>query len=274
MDLAYTIPGAAALIAWLLAAALYAVGWNRIKTGLNQFGDSLGVVGLITAAGGAVWLAWDAPRNLTLIRSSLTSGLAVSALVVYVVLGHRRRERLSALAMLIFAIPIQAVAVGQLFGHGVEVFLPETFLPLWMLLRTLTGLVGYSGLAVSAMMILLISALARMKERLSVDQLAAGIGLRALEWKSWQIALVALSVSVSIGLIRTWWGTGQVMLGGNNWALITWLLVAASAIGLMQGATAPRLARVLVVLACVVGAFSVLTVAGPLVVPDPLAGTG
>ena len=171
-------------------------------------------------------------------------------------------------------IPIQAVAVGQLFGRGVEVFLPKTFLPLWMLLRTLTGLVGYGGLAVSAMMILLISALARMKERLSVDQLAAGIGLRALEWKSWQIALVALSVSASIGLIRAWWGTGQVMLGGNNWALITWLLVAASAIGLMQGATAPRLARVLVVLACMVGAFSVLTVAGPLVVPDPPAGTG
>jgi hypothetical protein len=143
-----------------------------------------------------------------------------------------------------------------------------------MPLRTLTGLVGYGGLAVSAMMVLLIFVFARKKERLSVDQLAAGIGLRTLEWKSWKIALVALSVSVSTGVIRTWWGTGQVMLDGNSWALVTWLLVAASAVGLMQGATRPRLARVLVVLACVVGVLSVLTMAGPLVVPGPLASTG
>lgn len=264
MDLAYTIPGAAALIVWFLAAALYTVGWYRLKPNLNQFGDSLGIVGLVTAAGGATWLAWDAPWDLALIQSSLTSGVAVSALVVYALLAHQRRERLSALAMLIFAIPIQAVAMGQLFGQTAEVFLPDTLLPLWMPLRTLTGLVGYGGLAVSAMMVLLIFALARIKERLSVDHLAAGIGLRALEWRSWQIALVALSISVSIGLIRTWWGTGQVMLGGNSWTMVTWLLVAASAVGLMQGATRARLARVLVVLACVVGVFSILTVAGSL----------
>jgi hypothetical protein len=274
MDLAYKIPGAAVLIAWLLAAALYAVGWYRVKSNLNQFGDSLGVVGLVTAAGGAVWLAWDAPRNLALVRSSLTSGLAVSALVVYVVIGHRRRERLSALAVLAFAILIQAMAVGQLFAEGAQILTPETYLPLRMPLRTLIGLAGYGGLAVSATMVLLISSLARFRQRLSVNQLAAGIGLRALEWKSWQTAVVALSISVSIGLIRAWWGTGQVMLGGNSWALVAWLLLAASAIGLMQGATRSRLSRVLVVLACAAGVFSVLTMAGPLVVPDSLAGTG
>jgi hypothetical protein len=274
MNLAYTIPGLATLIEWFSAAALFAVGWYWIKPGLNRFGDGLVVAGLVTAAGGAVWLAWDRSLNQALVRSSLTTGLAVSALVVYVILGHRRAERLSVLSMLIFAIPVQAAAVILMFGSGAEVILPEPFLPLWMVLRTLTGLAGYGALAVSAMMILLIFALVRVRERLSVDQWAAGLGLRSLEWRAWQIALVALSISVSIGLLRAWWGTGQMLVGGLQWALITWLLVAASAVGLMQGATRSRLARTLLVLACVVGIVSVLVMAGPPAVTGPLTGTG
>jgi hypothetical protein len=116
----------------------------------------------------------------------------------------------------------------------------------------------------SAMLILLSFTLTRIQNRLSVEHLAAAIGLPALEWQSWQIALVALSLSLSIGLIRSWWGLGLVILGGVPWALITWLLLAASAYGFIQGAAHRRTGRALLVLACAVGIVSVLTLAGPL----------
>jgi hypothetical protein len=265
MDFIYAIPGIVALVEWFLAAALYAVGWYRLKSGLNRYGDGLVVAGLVTALGGAAWLIWAATLNLGLIRSSLATGLVVSALAVYAVIAYRRDERLSALAMLVFAIPVQAFAMAQLLWWGAETSLPEAFLPLWMVLRTLTGLAGYGGLAVSAMLIILSFTLTRMQNRLSLDHLTAAIGLAALEWGSWQIALVALSLSSSIGLIRTWWGLGQVIVGGIPWALITWLLLAASAYGLIQGAAHRRSTRALLVIAGAVGIVSVLTMAGPLV---------
>jgi len=265
MDFVYVIPGIVALVEWFLAAVLYAVGWYRLKSGFNRFGDSLVVAGLVTALGGAVWLAWAAALNLGLIRGSLATGLAGSALAVYAAIAHRRDERLSALAMLVFAIPVQAFAIAQWLWLGVGASLPVAFLPLWTALRTLTGLVGYGTLAMSAMMILLSFILTRTQKRLSVDHLAVAVGLPTLEWQSWQIALVALSLSLSFGLIRTWWGLGQMIAGGMSWTLITWLLLAASVYGLMQGAAHRRLARALLVIAGVVGLISVLTMAGPLV---------
>jgi hypothetical protein len=265
MDLVYAIPGSVALIEWLLAAALYAIAWRRMKPGLNRFGDALAVAGLVTALGGAAWLVWAGTLNPALIRSSLATGWAVSALVVYAVLAHRRQERLSALAVLVFAILLQVLAVAGLLSQwGAEAPLPEVFLPLWTALRTLTGLVGYGGLAMSAMLILLSFTLTRIQHRLSVEHLTAAIGLPALEWQAWQIALVALGLSLSIGLIRSWWGLGLVILGGIPWALITWLLLAASAYGFIQGAAHRRTARALLVLACAVGIVSVLSLSGPL----------
>lgn len=258
MDFVYVIPGIVALVEWLLAAVLYAVGWYRLKSGLNRFGDSLVAAGLVTALGGVAWLLWAAALHLGLIRSSLATGLAGSALIVYAVLAHRRDERLTAMAMLSFAIPVHAFAIAQWLWWGTGASLPEAFLPLWTALRALTGLVGYGGLAMSAMMILLSFTLTRTQNRLSVDHLRAAIGLPALEWQSWQIALVALSLSLSVGLIRTWWGLGQMIAGGISWALITWLLLAASAYGLMQGAVHRRSARAILVLAGGVGIVSVL----------------
>ncbi len=274
MDFNYAIPGVAALIEWLLAAALYGLGWYRVKHDLYRFGDSLSAAGLVTASGGAVWLASQVSLNPVLVRSSLATGLAVSELVIYAVLARRRTERLSAAVMLGFAILIQSFAVVHMFWPGTEASLPQAFLPLWIALGTLTGLVGYGGLAVSAMMVLLSFTLARMRHRLSLDRLTAAIGLRKLEWQSWQIALVALSTSISISLIRTWWGLGQVMVGSFPWALITWLLLAAGAYGLLQGATHSRPARALLVLACVAGIVSVLAMAGPLTGTGPLTGAG
>lgn len=274
MDFSYAIPGVAALIEWLLAAALYGLGWYRVKHDLYRFGDSLSAAGLVTALGGAVWLASQASLNPALVRSSLATGLAVSALVIYAVLARGRTERLPAAVMLGFAILIQSFAVVHMFWPGTEATLPQAFLPLGIALSTLTGLVGYGGLAVSAMMVLLSFTLARMRQKLSLDRLKAALGLRKLEWQSWQIALVALSISISISLIRTWLGLGQVMVGNFPWALITWLLLAAGAYGLLQGAAQSRLARALLVLACVAGIVSVLTMAGPLTWGGPLAGAG
>jgi hypothetical protein len=265
MDFVYVIPGVAALIEWLLAAALYAIAWHRMRSGPNRFGDGLVVAGLVTALGGAAWLVWAGRLYPALIRSSLATGWAVSALLVYAVLAHRRKERLSALAMLIFATLLQAFALAALLSRwGAEASLPEAFLPLWTALRTLTGLVGYGGLAMSATLILLSFTLTRIQHRLSVEHLTAAIGLPALEWQSRQIALVALSLSVSIGLIRSWWGLGLVIVGGIPWALITWLLLAASAYGFIQGAAHRRTSRVLLVLACAAGIVSLLSLPGPL----------
>jgi hypothetical protein len=267
MDSIYAAPGTMVLVEWLLAAVLYTVGWYQSKYGLRRVSDGLALAGLVTALASVGWLAWDVSPKLALARSSLATGLAVSALAVYAVVAHRRTERLSALAMLGFAIPLQAYAVGRLWW-GIEVAPPDIFLPLWMTLRTLTGLVGYGALIVAATVIILSFALSRTRGQLSMDQLTAAAGLSALEWRSWRIALIALSVSLSAGLIRSWWGLGQVMAGGFVWALITWLLLVAGAYGLTQGALPRRPARVLLVLACAVAIIAVLTMS------DPLVGTG
>jgi hypothetical protein len=265
---AYAMPGAVALVEWLLAATLYAVGWYRMKYGLYRVGDGLVLAGLVTALAGVAWLAWDVSPDMVLARSSLATGLAVSALIVYAVLARRPTEGLPAAAMLVFAIPIQVYAVEQLCWR-VEAVPLGVFLPVWMAFHALTGLIGYGGLAVSGMMIILSFALSRMGGKLSANQLAAAVGLPALEWRSLQIALVALSVSLSVGLIRLWWGLGQVVVGGFAWALITWLLLAAGAYGCMQGAIPRRPARGLLVLACVVSVVAVLSMAVSLTGTSP-----
>jgi hypothetical protein len=274
MDLAYALPGVVALIEWLLATVLYVYGWYQTESDLNRFGDSLRLAGLITGLGGALWLVWDGPYSPTLIQSSLATGLAASTLVVYDLLARRRLERLSAAATLGFVILMQLFAVGQLlFEWGPKAGLPTVFLPLGMALGTLTGLAGYGGLVVSVAMILVCFTLNRMEDSLDEDQLQASRGLSVLEWKSWQIALVALSISLSIELTRSWWGLGQVVVGGMRGVLITWLLLAAGAYGLTLGIT-PRLARVLLVLAGAVAVISVLIMGTYLTGTGPLAGTG
>ena len=274
MNFVYATPGIAALIEWLLAAILYTLGWYRMKRDLNRLGDSLALAGLITASGGVAWVIWDTALNRDLVRSSLATGLVVSALVVYAILAHRRTERLSAAAMSGFAILLQAYAVGQLLWGETSVVLPQVFLPPWTALYVLTGLVGCGALVVSAMMILLLFTSSRAADRLPGTRLTAVLGLPALEWRAWQVALVALSVSLSIGLIRSWWGWGQAMANGLPWMLITWLSLAAGAYGLIQGATRRRPARTLLVLACAFGIIAVLTMAWPLVGAGPQPGAG
>jgi hypothetical protein len=261
MDSVYAIPGAVALVEWLLAAALYTVGWYRTRYDSNQVADGLALAGLVTALAGVVWLTWDVGANLWLARSSLATGLAVSTLAVHLALSHRRTERLSSLFTLAFAIPVQAYAVGRLWWQ-VEVVPSTEVLPFWTALRTLTGLVGYGSLTTGVALITLSYIVARMKSRISVDRLMPTAGLPALEWRSSQIALIALSISLWVGLIRSWWGLGQVMVDGFGWALVTWLLLVAGTYGLMQGAVPRGLARALLALACAVGLAAVLMMAG------------
>ncbi len=274
MNFSYAIPGIVVLVEWILAAVIYAVGWYGPKDDLNPVGDALAVAGVVTALVGIVWLAWSAPADLALIQSSLATGLAVSTLTIYAVLSRRPRQRLSAFAVLTFAILVQAYAVGRLWLGG-EAIQPEIILPAWMVIRTVTGLAGYGGLAVAATLILLSFALSRIEGTLPDDRLKAFRDLSTLEWQSLQIALVALSASLSVGLIRSWWGLGQVLVGGSAGALVTWLLLTAGAFGLMQDAVPLRLARVLLVLACLAGVVALLTMAGPLIAgTSSLASTG
>ena len=114
-----------------------------------------------------------------------------------------------------------------------------------------------------------------MRTRRPDDRSKTFEDLSTLEWQSLQIALVALSASLSVGLIRFWWGLGQVLVGGSAGALVTWLLLTAGVFGLMQDAVPAHLARVLLVLACLVGVVALLTMAGPLIAgTSSLASTG
>lgn len=261
MTAVYAIPGAVALAEWLIASVLYAVGWYRMQNVLNRLGDALVLAGLVTASIGVGWIIWDVSVALALAGGGLATGLGISALAVYATLAYQRRERLSALVMLGLAIPLQAYAVGRLWW-GVEAVPREAFLPLWMMLRTLTSLVGYGSLTVGVGMILLIFALSRAWDKLSEGHKAAGVGLSTLEWRSFQIALVALSVSLLADLVRSWWGLGQLVVGGSAWALATWLLLLAGVYGLIQAAIPRRLTRALLVLAGVVGIVAALAMAG------------
>lgn len=258
MDAVYAAPGAAALVEWLLACALYALGWYRTKHILYRVGDSLVLAGLVAALAGVAWLSWELATGLALTTSSLATGLASSALIVYAVLAHPRTERLSACMVLSFAVLVQAYALGRLWW-GVEVVPPGVFLPGWMALQILAGLAGGGALVVSAGMIILSFTLLKLQARLSPAQWSAGARLGTLERSSWQIALVALSLSLSIGLIRSWWGWGRPGGDGFAWSLVTWLLLTAAVYGLMQGALSRRLARALLVVASGMAIIAVLT---------------
>jgi len=264
MGFVYAVPGIVILVEWLLAGILFALGWYRTRHGLQGFGDGLAAAGFVTALGGTGWLAWQAAPTPALVQSLLATGLALSTAVIYALVARQRPERLSAGVVLGFGVLVQVFAVGQLLWRGSQVPLPATVLPLWTALGTLTGLLGYGGLAVSALMILLAATLIRVSDRLSEEQRKAAKGLSTLERRSWRVALVALSLSVSIGLVRSWWGLGQVLVSGLSWSLVTWLLLAAGVYALTLGATRTRPARALLILACAVGIASLLTMAGSL----------
>jgi hypothetical protein len=262
MGVVYAIPGAAVLIEWFLAAALYALGWYRAQRSFNRVGDSLALAGVVTSLAGVTWLAWDTMPELALARSSLATGLAVSMLAVYAVLAGQRPERLSGLLVLGLAIPAQAYAVGRLWWQ-VEAAPRAVFLPLWMVLRAATGLVGTGALGVGVAMIALTLAFYRTRDRLPEGRHAPGaVELSTLRWRSVYVALVALSVSLSFDLARSWLGLGQVMEDGFVWSLIAWLLVTAGAYGWMQGAIPRRLAHPLLVLAWAAAIGAVLSMAG------------
>lgn len=258
MESIYAVPGTAGLVEWLLAAVFYAFGWYRAKYGFNRLGDGLVVAGWVTSLAGVAWLAWDVSPSLALTRSSLAAGLGAAAVAVYAVLAHGRKERLSAILILALAIPAQAYAAGRLWW-GVEIAPPEMFLPLWVTLGTLTGLVGYGALGVGVLVTFLDFAFSRARARLPEDQLPVAAGLLVLEWRSLQTALVALSISLLVELIRSWWGLGQVPVDDFAWGLITWLLLSAGMVGLMQDSIPRRPARAILVLAGTAAIIAVLT---------------
>jgi hypothetical protein len=261
MSTAYAIPGTAALVEWVLAVVLFAVGWHSARRELNPWGEGLTVAGVVTTSAGVVWLALGKSINLALSRSSLATGFAVCLLVGYALFAHGREERLSALATLGLAVPVQAYAVGRLWW-GLASEPQELFLPAWQVLRVLAGLLGYASLAVAAIMIVLSFVLARAADRLSEGQLSAAKDLVSVEWLSLQVALVALTLSLSAGLIHAWWGLGHVLDGSFPWAPVTWLLMVSGLYALLQGALPRRSARGLLVLAALTGIMAVLAMGG------------
>jgi hypothetical protein len=110
-------------------------------------------------------------------------------------------------------------------------------------------------------MIVLSFTLYRAQPRLRPEHVAAAVGLRSVEGRAVQVALVSLSVSLAAGLVHTWWGLGQVVAAGNAWVLAAWLLLAGGAYGLMHGVVAGRLARVLLVAGGILGVLAALGMA-------------
>ena len=255
MELVYILPGAAALIEWALAAALYAAGWRRLRRGFGRVGDSLVVAGMVTALADVVWRAWVGVPELALARSSLSTGLAVATLAVYAALAARRTERLSAFLILAFAVPAQAYAVGRLWWK-VEVIPQEVFGPVWLALGVLSGLIGAGALGVGAAMLALAVAPEKVQGRLPMSE---AVKLPVLSEWAVRLALVALSVSASLDLVRAWWGLGQAMSGRLTWLLIAWLLLAAGVVSLAQEGVSRRLSLALLVPAFVAAIGGLLT---------------
>jgi len=245
MEPVYTLPGIAALFEWFLAAVLYAAGWRWPRRGFDQVGDSLVVAGMVTALAGVAWQAMIAAPALALARSSLVTGLAVAALAIYAVFAAYRTERLSTVLILAFATPAQAYAIGRLWWR-VEVIPQEAFGLLWLVPGVLAGLVGAGALGVGVATIGLVAVSEKAQDRLPAAEAAE---LPALVERAARLALVTLSVSLLLVLVRAWWGLGQVMGSGLVWSAVAWLLLAAGTYGLTQAGISRRLSLALLVLA-------------------------
>jgi hypothetical protein len=237
MEPIYTLPGAVALFEWFLAAVLYATSWRRPRRDFDRTGDSLAVAGMVTAVLGVAWQAWIAAPALVFARSSLVTGLAVATLTVYAALAAHRAERLSAFLLLALVIPAQAYAIGRLWWGG-EVIPQDVFSPLWLIPGVLTGLVGAGALGVGAATMGLAAASEKAPDQLSGLQPAE---LPVLGEKAVHLALINLSVSLALVLVRSWWGLGQVVSGSLVWSVVAWLLLVAATYGLTQGGNSRRL---------------------------------
>ena len=259
MELPYmlpVLPGAATLFEWFLAAVLYAASWRWPRRSLlGRLGDSLAVAGMVTALADVAWRAWIAAPALAFARSSLVTGLAVAALAVYAALAAYRTERLSAFLLLALAIPAQAYAVGRLWW-GAEVIPQDMFGSLWLIPGVLAGLVGAGALGVGAATMGLAAASEKAPDRLPALQAAE---LPVLGEVAVHLALVNLSVSLVLVLVRSWWGLGQVVSSGLVWSAVAWLLLAAGAYGLTQQGISRRLCLALLVPAFAAASGGLLT---------------
>ncbi len=231
MELVYVLPGAATLFEWLLAAVLYAASWRwPRRSWLSRAGDSLAVAGMVTALADIAWRAGITAPALVFARSSLVTGLAVATLAVYAGLAAHRTERLSAFLLLALAIPAQAYAIGRLWW-GAEVVPQDAFGPLWLIPGVLTGMVGAGALGVGAATMGLAAASEKAPDRLPALQAAE---LPVLGEVAVRLALINVSVSLTLVLARSWWGLGQVASGGWVWSVVAWLLLAAGVYGSTQ----------------------------------------
>ena len=256
MELLYTLPGAAALFEWFLAAVLYAASWRWPRRSLGRVGDSLAVAGMVTTVADVAWRTWMAAPALAFARSSLVAGLAVATLAVYAALAAHRTERLSAFLLLALAIPAQAYAVGRLWW-GVELIPQDAFGLLWLIPGVLTGLVGAAALGVGAATLGLAAASEKAPDRLPALQAAE---LPALGAGAVDLALVNLGMSLAFVLTRSWWGLGQVVSDGLVWSAVAWLLLAAGTYGLTQEGISRRLWLVLLVPAFAAAIGGLLTI--------------
>jgi len=229
----------AAAVCWLADAVVRVLVPQRSWIRLHRLVRGLMWVGLILAlASWAVHVSRSWP-NWAPLRAVQTSGLGIAAVAVQAILTRPQRADLAAVLVSGFSIAAQsAAAVAMWWGGSTD---PSTaVLPVWMIGRDLAALVAGGALAVCASAV----AASFVVRRAHADQPTQSqddngtAHLLEVELTAARAGLVALTLSVSLDVMRSWLGWGEVMRGGAGWLLIAWLLLLSSWAGGLRPASA------------------------------------
>ena len=252
----------AAAVCWLADAVVRVLVPYRSWIRLHRLVRGLMWVGLILAlASWAVHVSRSWP-NWAPVRAVQLSGLGIAAVAVQAILTRPQRADFAAVLVSGFSIAAQSVAaVAVWWGGSTD---PSTaVLPVWMIGRDLAALVAGGALAVCASAVAASFVVRRAhagQPRRSQDDNGTA-HLLEVELTAARAGLVALTLCLSLDVLRSWLGWGEVMRGGAGWLLLAWLLLLSRWAGGLRPASAS--ARVAVAFLIVPFVAVCLAVAGP-----------
>jgi hypothetical protein len=244
---AFVACGTAAVASWLLAIGFRALQWRQTSNRFRRLADALVWLGVILAMVG--WLGYaagDWPR-WSPVRAVQASGLAIAALSAHAVLARRPGDPLPTLFIDAYAILMQIYAV-IIVWVGSPVGEPAGVLPAWMVARDVTALAASGVLALYVAVVMADLVMAGRERWLAHPVSSTAEHGARVEDTAIRLALVALTLSLSMAMIRGWIGWGEVVHAGQAALLIAWLLATAAFSGMVTGAAPGRLVRGLIAL--------------------------
>ena len=251
--------GALAAAAWLAAAGLSAFAHLRGRA-TSRLTDALAWLGLALAAGSGAWWWANAgwPGGMAF-AAGPAAGLALLTMAGRMLVA-RRAASTRGLPVVTLAAGLQVLAVWEM-SRGLPASREPILLPGWMALRTITALIGYAALAVSAAMggACLLAHWGLSRSEVPAGRPAAPAAVSSVEDRARRLALGGVSLAVCMDLTRSWWGRGDLARDGLAWMLISWLLVVAAVGGFWLGAIERRPARLLLLFALVAAVGATLT---------------